>query len=654
MSGSTAWMDAIPRVQPPPGMDMPAPSGGSSPDTMKFNGADIPIVKVRPGATTDITPGGSDASSKSSWMDSIPRVQPPPGMTSETPSSAIPPGNTSGLSANLGAGLKEGVIGAISSIAGAPSDMVTRVPNMALRSLGLPEVPQASDQIATALQNISLPSSTVTAATPGQEIGRAAARGVGGMMVGGLGGAAAGVPALEAAMSPVGLAQGAVGGAAGEAAREAVPERYQGAAEFLGNVAGGAATGLAANAGRAGGNLIARKVGEMGIGPNKQTIGGVSATQSQVNAAGGQVSSALGSEGRNIIERAADSEQEARDLEAKIADPSTPTDEGAAAQARLSEIQGRRINLVPNSEPTTAQLAPTAGAVALEKAHRVASPEQFNERAAAQNNARVQAIQNVQPGGNPGTVAPMLRGILDNIDQQGQGVVSAASKGVRQATEGLGATGTPDAIGEGVRQPLIEANKAAKARETKLWQAIDPEGKLALPLGNVQETARGLMGEMDPNLGDAASGQEMQILSGAAALPSVVPFRNAQRLRSNIGFAERALRVAPGNDQSLRRLGILKSSLDDAISNAAESAAASDGGIAERLGALGEQNGPVTVGRSGQSAGESPAGSTSGVAGAGGVSSNSQGGLGGGQGGGAVAAEAAISHLPGGLSRRGT
>jgi hypothetical protein len=70
-------------------------------------------------------------------------------------------------------------------------------------------------------------------------------------------------------------------------------------------------------------------------------------------------------------------------------------------------------------------------------------------------------------------------------------------------------------------------------------------------------------------------------------LPETIPFQQVKQLRSNIGAAERELRASPGNDQSLRRLGILKSSLDETISSAATQAAQADPSVAQRLAALG-------------------------------------------------------------------
>jgi hypothetical protein len=293
--------------------------------------------------------------------------------------------------------------------------------------------------------------------------------------------------------------------------------------------------------------------------------------------------------------------------------------------------------LVPGSEPTTAQVAPTPGAVGLEKAHRVATPDPFLQRAAEQNTARVQAIQGIQPTGQPGAVGDLFRQQLAAIDAAGQQTISAARAGAQRATEGLGGAGSPQGYGADIRGALTNANATARGQESALWQAVDREGKLALPLGAVQQTARGLLKEMQPGLGDVASSQETQILNGAANLPDVVPFRDAQRLRSNIGFAERALRATPGNEQSLRRLGIVKSALDDAIAEAADQAAQSDSGVAARIQELGHGQSGIGAG-GGEGVATGTEGRTAAVSGEGGAGGVEAGGLGSAAGNSAMAA----------------
>ncbi len=393
-----------------------------------------------------------------------------------------------------------------------------------------------------------------------------------------------------AVVGPLGALAGGSGAAVGDVAAEAAPDWAKPGAELAGNIAGGAGVVPAAQATAAAVRPVVRQTGMMGIG-GKQIVGGVNVTGAQADAAAGQVSSALGPEGRAILQK-----------------PQT--------------LPGVNDQIVPGSQPTTAQLAPTTGAVGLEQAHRVATPAPFIQRAQEQNAARTAQIDKQAPAGSSAaSVGAFFTQQLKDMDNAFTRSTESSRQNVQAATEGMGGQQTTAAYGDQIRAPLVARNQAARTAESALWEAIDPDGKLALPLSAVQTTARDLLKEVNPNLGDKVGGQEHQILSGAAELPEVIPFRDAQRLRSNIGQAERELRAAPGNEQSLRRLGILKRALDSDIAAGADSAAAEDSSIAARIqGFVGEGGGGQSQAGvpGGRGAAEGSAGAEAGVGGAGG------------------------------------
>jgi hypothetical protein len=265
--------------------------------------------------------------------------------------------------------------------------------------------------------------------------------------------------------------------------------------------------------------------------------------------------------------------------------------------------------LLPGSQPTTAQVAQTPGATDLQNALRNANPVPFDERAAQQNSARLAAINSVAPTGSPEAVGQFAQQHLADIDRAGQQAVAGAQAAVQAATENLGGQATAADIGANIRAPLMAANKVAKASATRLWNAIDPDGKLVLPTGDVPATAQNLLASVSPEVGDVLDPRESLLLNSAAKLPDSMPFQQVKQLRSNIGAAERQLVATPGNDQSLRRLGILKSSLDDAISGAATQAAQADPSVAARLATLGGANDTsiTTLGNNERNAGGGPA-----------------------------------------------
>jgi len=288
--------------------------------------------------------------------------------------------------------------------------------------------------------------------------------------------------------------------------------------------------------------------------------------------------------------------------------------------------------IVPGSQPTTAQIAPTPGLVEMDKAARVRDAAAFNARGAAQNNAQIEVIRN--PAGDiPDTAEPAVLGqhftqALQDIDakhasaleagrqaltQQGEQAAQAARGAVQGITQAVGGTTAPDVTGPALRTPLIEQNAAARAAENKIWRQYNPDGKLAMAVSETPQTAKALMQEIDPGAGDVLGDRESILLKSAASLPDVAAARTIQRLRSNIGQLERSLRAEPGNEMALRRLGMLKSSIDNDVTNGVSAAAAANPEVAARIHALGIENGAAALGERGT--GVPPGGALPGSAG---------------------------------------
>jgi hypothetical protein len=269
----------------------------------------------------------------------------------------------------------------------------------------------------------------------------------------------------------------------------------------------------------------------------------------------------------------------------------------AAGHENIDTVQ-RALNdapeqLVPGSQSTTAQVAPTPGLVSLEAAHRVATPEPFNERAAAQNSARLGAIQGLAPeNARPDSLGDYFRSQLDQLEQIGQSSINSARQGVSRATNALGGFGQPSELGAATRALLERQNVAAQAWERRLWQAVDPDGTLALSAAPIRDAAKQLLGEVNPAVGDVLSAPESALLNGSASLPGVIRFSDLSSLRSNISAAQRQLAPSVGWDsRPMRRLGMLKSAVDGTIADAVNTEAASNPNVASSLQGMLEQTG---------------------------------------------------------------
>ena len=611
-------------------------------------------------------------------MDSIPRVQPPPGMTSETPSDKNGTPTWSGIGQNIGAGLTDigsGLVNAASdpfgNLIGKPLTTAAVFAHDALAGpLGYQRFP---DNVRQGLLNDTVPQpgtglvntiadatgaprpEDVPANTPTERIVR---KGIG---AAGAGAALGPAPLLMSAM-------GLGGAVVGDQVAQAVPEWAQPMAELGGNLA----TQVGIGAGAAGLNNAIRS-----RGPTAK--------------AWSSVSDALGNEGLGKVEVANAAELRARQLEQQLGAPGLSDMDRVAIQRELGPLQSQRMNAVPGSEPTLSQVAPNPQIKALENQSKQLYNPEFAARQEAQNNAQLAAVRGVGGNGEPGSVGQFFTSELDRLtgegseyldalerqgqdrlgtaqaegeqrlgaldtglkqgadtgraalEAQGQAQTGRAAKRVISASEDIGGRTSPDTTGEALRGAVAGPEAIATARINRMYDAIDPENKLVVDKTPAIQAAQKVRAEFGPgqwnNLPPELAPVKYWTDKIAGSNDPAQRFNDFSRDLQFLGTDIRTLRAKGIDPKSTtgHYLGILKTAMQNSIEEAVDRAAASDGSIAERLGALGEQNGSVTGGRSGQSAGESPAGSTSGVAGAGGVSSNPQGGLGGGQGGGAVA-----------------
>ena len=132
-------------------------------------------------------------------------------------------------------------------------------------------------------------------------------------------------------------------------------------------------------------------------------------------------------------------------------------------------------DLVPGSQPTTAQVAGDVGLHSLEREVQTEHPAEFAERRGEQNKARVEAIQKLQPDGSPVEVANAVKASLADIDAMTESAVGRATQEAQGARERLGGTGAPEQYGAVLRTSAQNAENAARRREGRIWEAIDPD-----------------------------------------------------------------------------------------------------------------------------------------------------------------------------------
>lgn len=568
-----------------------------------------PSASGAPSAAPAPTSGGAD----DAWWKSAPvvGVQQP----SEPQAAAKPAGKDAGLTGNAAAGANRTIFGAL----GGPVDLMTGALNLGARGINAAtgaHVPQIENPVGgSAWLNRQWGNLTgvnpqqVVPQTEGERIAAAAGSGVATVPLFGLGGAGAARAVLPEAVAPAGVAKAAqlggpsavapvaAGAAAGQAAEDVTPEPYKPLANIAANIAGAGVAGLGQAALGAG----ARAVGRAGIGL-KSDIGDVRVTSSQATAAADKLRAAANQ---------------------------TP----GGAQQFQQALNANPEEIVPGSQPTTAQVAPLPGIAKLEdtvKSTPGAGPA-FMARAEQQNAARVGAIQGLSPSGaDPAAVGQAFQDQLKALDAAGGQQIGAAQGAVQRATEGLGGQGTPSDYGSEMRGAIQGALNPVQAQRRKLWDAVDPDGTLAVDASTIGGAAKWLRQGLTPS--DTLTSGERGVLDHASQMTGTVPFQELQTLRSNVLSAQRGAAAGePLSTRGMYRLSSLKEAIDATLAAAVERKAGTDAqavasgqlapeqSIMGRLGALssdqtGMVRGPGVLGNPGSGVRESLPGGNNGPA----------------------------------------
>lgn len=302
----------------------------------------------------------------------------------------------------------------------------------------------------------------------------------------------------------------------------------------------------------------------------------------------------------------------ARKLAGAFTDPAASSK--ALNDAADAAIPGQALGeIVPGSKPTTGQLTGDLGALSLERELATRQPDlyksnEFGTGAEQQNAAQSAALKSLQPVGAPGAVAQTVRDQLAAIDKAHDAAVEAATRAhendvaaatavhqaagdalqaghdatvsgalgtAQEAAGAVGAGATPEAQGAALRAALADARAKAKTNERTLWNAVDPDGTLALPSDPVTAKAAELSGSV-PSTAKPMGGEEKAIFGTVANLPAITPFNDMTALRGRISTAMREELRASGQSPTYARLSELRGAVENAIENAAQEHAAQE------------------------------------------------------------------------------
>jgi len=230
--------------------------------------------------------------------------------------------------------------------------------------------------------------------------------------------------------------------------------------------------------------------------------------------------------------------------------------------AALDALENAPRTLVEGSDPTTFQLTGDMGLGGLERGVSARAPAEFMARRAQQNEARLAALDELQPGGAPEQVSNALRNRLAQIDEDTYQAVDAATARARKATEAIGEGTSANIAGGNIRASLEDARAAAKTQEDALWKAVDPDGTLTIAPTNTTKRAADIQKEL-PASAKPPTGEEAAVYEVLRQYGDVVPFNELSALHTRLNEAMRAERDRFGDTATYRRMSQLNSAIFD-------------------------------------------------------------------------------------------
>jgi hypothetical protein len=255
---------------------------------------------------------------------------------------------------------------------------------------------------------------------------------------------------------------------------------------------------------------------------------------------------------------------------------------GARLAGAATDLPAVRANLangpeitVPGSVPTTFQQTGDMGLGALERGVAARNPAAFQQRAAAQNAARVGALQGIQTGADPMTLQGHVRGALDALDAATQAHIDQLTANAQAKGGLLGGMGAPDEYGAATRDAVNQAETAARSRESGLWQAVDPNGDLTGNTVATSTAAKDIASSL-PFTAKPMAGEEAGIFDAAQKLPSVSPVSDLIALRSRLSTAMREELISQGRSPAYARMAQLRGAIQDNLADSISQAVQAD------------------------------------------------------------------------------
>lgn len=283
---------------------------------------------------------------------------------------------------------------------------------------------------------------------------------------------------------------------------------------------------------------------------------------------------------------------------------------GAADAARLESLDAARREahgeLVPGSRPTLYEAAGEDIGIGSEQ-RRMRQGDAGGYRAAAeqrrteQNQARYDELKRLGGEGTPEEILTEFRRLRDDIDTRTAAYERAAQDEAAKAAQRAGTTASAEAVGEGVRGPLVAAQKAAKAEGGRLYDAVAAEG-VTVGTGRLKAAVARHFKDIPES---PLSADEKHFAGLIKGYGGQLDFDLLQKLRSEIASRSRDFQRLP--DVVRRRFTLLKNAIDEAMDDGLARAIADDPNLFQRVaGATGEAAPGAPLGMRGRRGAERP------------------------------------------------
>lgn len=232
--------------------------------------------------------------------------------------------------------------------------------------------------------------------------------------------------------------------------------------------------------------------------------------------------------------------------------------------------------ILPGSKPTTPEVLgdQKLGSLMLERQKNEAAP--FMERRGERAGARAEALDQAAPPGSPVAVSQKLDRELQNLEGRERQLSQQDLAGARQAAEALGVQQPPEATGSAMRNFLDAAKREMRDWRTRLYEAVDPQGRIQVVSSPIRETAQRIIADQDP-LAEPITGKIKGIYDDATKLGDNTPFRSlvAFDKRINAAMSEELARTGVETPE-YNLLAQVKRAVASSINDAVENQAAQD------------------------------------------------------------------------------